>query len=325
MQRLILLVAGILVSSGLVLLIGVASPASAEPCHLETRYEVDEVSGQTIPVTVRVGDCPEDGPPDTVPTGPGSGSTGKGCLDGAGKKIFCVTSDGVWFSTRLCYAKKLSPQPQAENPLWGSHKPDEGSIWTCGRYHTGGGPLPGMDTFFVADGQEPAQVPVDPRTLADRAFDQMTLETAQVHTAPTPPDMTYVGLETWLWTGQNQYASMSMTVSAGPTSVTVTAEPTEVVWTMGDGEVVACGSAGRPWVKTMGDDATTDCSHTYTRTSHNEPGGAFAVTARLDYQVDWTCSGLCIIDSGTLGEIEAPTSNATLRVGERQSVVVSNP
>lgn len=325
MQRLILAITGALFSGGLVLLAGGMSPAAAEPCHLETVTTTNPATGAEITTTVWVGDCGEDGPGETVPTGPGSGSTGAGCVDGAGAAIPCVTSEGVWFSSRLCYAYKQSPQPKADDPVWGSHTPKDGSIWTCGRYHTGGGAQPGIDTFFVADGQEPAQVPVDPVMLAERAFDQMTLETAQVHTAPTPPDMTYVGLETWLWTGQDQYAPMSMTVSAGPTSVTVTAAPVEVVWTMGDGNVVACASAGRPWVKGMGDNASTDCSHTYSRTSHDEPGGSFAVTARIDYQVDWTCSGLCTIDSGTLGEIEAPTSNAALRVGERQSVVVRNP
>jgi hypothetical protein len=69
--------------------------------------------------------------------------------------------------------------------------------------------------------------------------------------------------------------------------------------------------------------ATTDCSYTFETVSNGQPRGAFAVSATLIYDVNWTCSGACLAGAGSLGEVDSLPGRTALRVGERQSVVVS--
>jgi hypothetical protein len=149
----------------------------------------------------------------------------------------------------------------------------------------------------------------------------MKLATPKIHLAPQPPLMTYVGLETWLWVDAAQWSDLKLTVSAGPTSVTVTAKPVKAEWDLTAGNET-CTSPGRPWVKGMSSSEKTDCSYTFQRVSDFEPDGEFPVSSTLTYQVDWTCSGTCLIGSGTLGEVDGLPGTSAIRVGERQSVVV---
>ena len=72
----------------------------------------------------------------------------------------------------------------------------------------------------------------------------------------------------------------------------------------------------------MSSSEKTDCSYTFAKVSDSESGGAFPVTATITYQVDWTCAGTCTTKNGSLGEVDGPSSQSAIRVGERQSVVV---
>jgi len=72
----------------------------------------------------------------------------------------------------------------------------------------------------------------------------------------------------------------------------------------------------------MTDAATTTCGYAYTVTSTSEPDGVFALSARIQYEVDWVCSGSCTSDAGTLGLVDAPAGAGALRVLQRQTVVV---
>jgi hypothetical protein len=193
-------------------------------------------------------------------------------------------------------------------------------VWTC---HGAGANGNGTGyNFWVAPGAAaPVPVLVDPVVLARRALDQLQLARPSIHMAPQPPLQTYVGLETWLWMDLGQWQPLHLTVTAGPTAVTVTARPVRAVWNLTEGSTT-CASAGRPWVKGMGDDERTDCSYTFTRLSDGQTNDAFAVTSTLIYQVAWTCAGGCLADGGTLGEVSGLPGQAAIRVGERQSVVV---
>jgi len=176
------------------------------------------------------------------------------------------------------------------------------------------------DIFWVAAGAAPALV--DPTVLAQRALDRMPLATPNIHMAPTPPEMTFVGLDTWLWMDENQFDTLTMTVNGGGASVTVTAAVARAWWDMSDGDGASCPSAGRPWVKGMTSAERTDCSYAYSRVSDFEPDKVFPVAVNLVYQVDWTCTGPCLTASGSLGEVDGPIANGSMRVGERQSVVI---
>ena len=248
-------------------------------------------------------------------TGENTGGGPVTCHDPGGAKIPCTSDLGVWFSKYGCYANKQNPDPGA--PEWAGHDPSEGSAWLCND------PLD-MDPlyFFVPNGGGPAPTLVDPAVLAQGALDRMQLVTPDIRMAPQPPLMSYVGLETWLWMDPGQWDALDVTVTAGATSVTVTAAPVRATWDLTAGSTT-CTSAGRAWVKGMNEYEQTGCSYTFDEVSDGQPDDAFPVSATLTYQVDWTCSGACMTPSGTLGEVDGVPGNAAIRVGERQSVVIT--
>lgn len=229
--------------------------------------------------------------------------------------IPCTIDGAVWSSGNACYAYQVDRDP--DDPAWKGHK--DGTLWQCLRDYLGG-LTPDSPIWWVGPGKEPAPPVADPAVLAQEALELLRLETAGVNTAPTPPDMTYVNLETWLWIAKAQWQPLSKSVSAGATTVTVTAGPDHVLWDTGDGSSMTCESPGVAWEDWMTSSATTDCQYVYTTLP--PPDSAFPVSATIVYSVDWTCTGVCIRDTGTLGEVDGVTGTQNLRVGERQSVVV---
>jgi hypothetical protein len=94
-------------------------------------------------------------------------------------------------------------------------------------------------------------------------------------------------------------------------TVTAIATPKDVTWKMGEG-TVTCTTAGSR--------NGTGCGYTYQRSSANQPGGKYAISATVTWNIYWTCEGVC--DAAT-GNFEYPTvsmtSNADLAVGEVQT------
>jgi hypothetical protein len=243
-------------------------------------------------------------------------STGTALCSYQGQQIPCVTSAGTWFASQECYAQPMDPQPSADSPLWNGHPPEEGQVWVCVNR---AGPFTSNAFFFVPNGETPALI--DPADVAANAVDQMDLAVPEVHLAPGPPGMTFVGLRTWLWIDPSQWRSLVLTVTAGGTTVAVRAHPVRVSWDLTAG-LVACDSPGRPWRAGMSSQEETDCFFTFDSVSDSRPGDRFPVTATLTYQVDWTCSGACLAGAGSLGEVDSLPGQTAIRVGERQSVVV---
>jgi hypothetical protein len=254
--------------------------------------------------------------PDPGNEDPDDGNTTPGttaCHDASGAEIPCTNEVGTWSPANQCYAFAIVPQPPAGDPMWEGHDPSEGSVWGCDRTVA----IPG-NTWFVP-GQ---QAPPDPGEMAETIVGTMALVKPTVNMAPQPPLMTYVGLPTWLWMGENQWKNVTGSATIGNTTVTVVAEPIRVTWDLGDG-METCTSAGRKWQKGMSSDEQTDCSYAFQHVSDFEPDGVFKVTAVISYAVNWTCSGTCLSTAGTLGEVPGFTSDATtIQVGERQSVVI---
>lgn len=246
----------------------------------------------------------------------GSGSTAApvgsgGCQREDGSPVSCVSEWGAWSDAHQCWAHEVDLPPG--DPAWEGRR--EGSIWMCGLI-TDASPAV---TWWVAPGASVA--PPDPGELAQEAAGQLPLETASVQTAPQSPSPSYVGVENWLWVPESQWATLTRTVTAGGTSVTVTAEPDRVVWDLGPG-VTTCYDPGRVWRAGMTDEALTTCGYTYAVTSIAEPEGVFALSATIQYQVDWVCTGACTGSSGSLGLVDAPAGTGSLRVLQRQTVVV---
>src|SRR5699024_7893677 len=122
--------------------------------------------------------------------------------------------------------------------------------------------------------------------------------------------------KTWLWMPATQWTSLSKSVTAGSTTVQVTATPQRAVWDMGPGSTT-CGSARHVWkVGHMPDGSKTDCSYTYSRVSDFEPGKKFDISATITYHVEWTCSGDCLADQGSLGDVDGLPGTSTIGVSE---------
>lgn len=179
---------------------------------------------------------------------------------------------------------------------------------------------------FGPDGQEtsfdvvfaPAGVPVDPLVLAQQARQRLPLGSPVVATSPNSDQMQLVGVPTWLWVAVG-WAAQSASASVPGVSVTVTAEPVRVTWVTGDGRQVVCAGPGRPFDPQLPEAAqSTDCSHTYTRSSAGQPGDQFAVTATITWRVSWSAAG--VAGGGELGEVER-SATVPLRVAEGQALV----
>ena len=228
----------------------------------------------------------------------------------------CENEDGVWFSGYDCYAAPYDLPPG--DPAWQGH---EGEVmWQCIQCDSAAAAANCEVQFiWLPDGSGGSR---DPGELADSSLGQLGLKTAEVRTAPGAPSVGVVGVETWLWVPAAQWVTLSKTVTAGATSVTVTAVPERVTWDVGP-ETTVCTGPGRAWIAGMGDPAATSCGYTYATTSKGEPDGAFVVSARIGYRVDWTCTGSCLAPSGSLGVVDAPAGASSLRVVQRQTVVVT--
>jgi len=188
----------------------------------------------------------------------------------------------------------------------------------------------------LGDPADPAAiVVVDAEDEAEQAFEQLALETANVHMAPGPPLPTYPNLETWIWVPSSQWQTLEIEVNAGATTVYVEAQPVRIDIDSGERDQMkysataidstfSCSGPGRVWHESLGDDAETPCGYTYMTTSADNPAGGdtYELTASIVYEGSWTCVGQCSADGGSLGEAAGPTSSQSVDVQERQSVVV---
>lgn len=245
------------------------------------------------------------------------GGWGSSTCSYRGSKTPCMDRDlGTWSQGRQCYLQLLVPQPAPSTEVWSTTggSPADGRIFVCIKPDVPGNP----SYVFVKGGGAP-----NPADLARKALGQLRLARPEIHLAPEPPHRTYVGVDTWLWMPSGQWATLNKSVSAGATTVTVTAAPDHTVWNMGPASTT-CYAAGREWkVGHMPKGSTTSCSYTYTQVSDFEPDKTFTVTATLIYQVDWRCTGTCLANAGTLGQVPGLPGTAQEQVGERQSVLVN--
>ena len=87
---------------------------------------------------------------------------------------------------------------------------------------------------------------------------------------------------------------------------------------MGDGSTVACDGAGTPFRRDADPRSSSpDCGYTYRRSSADQPGDAFAVSATVHWSVGWSGAG----EVGTFPDLTT-TSLAAFRVAESQALNV---
>lgn len=249
------------------------------------------------------------------PTGAATVSGPRVCRDGA-KVIPCSNGGFSWMSSPGggCYGAVLDNAP-ANDPGWAGHDPSEGHLAYC--------PLDGVSQvmFFVANGAAP-QI-VDAAAAAQRMLARAPFEVADVQMAPPFGSKTYIRIENWFWVPEGQWHTIRLSEDVGPASVTLTAEPSRLVIDTGNNPPAptSCPDAGRPWRDGMSTAVQTTCSYTY-ESIQNPSGDTYNVSGRLEYEVSWTCAGLCSAPAGALGEYPAPVGEQhPVEVRQRQTVV----
>jgi len=84
---------------------------------------------------------------------------------------------------------------------------------------------------------------------------------------------------------------------------------------MGDGEAVTCASPGTPYVRSEGSVMSPSCGYRYERSSAQQQGAAYTVTATTTWAVTWSGGG----ETGALTVTRSST--AQVRIGELQVLV----
>lgn len=210
-----------------------------------------------------------------------SGHGGRGGHDdgGGGKK-----------SKWSCTYKRADPQPPAGSMDWEGHKPGDGAVYeqTCSY-----GGDDAYDVIRMVWAADPPKGGVDPAVLAQRAVDKMRLRGPDIGIAPKAGGHGLVGLPVWMWTAKTAeaYGPNTATATAGAVTVTATAKVDQIVWDMGDGHSVTCTTAGTPYKSSYGKRSSPDCGYRYLRSSKDEPGAKYPVTATSTWTIDWRGAG----------------------------------
>ncbi|WP_116952406.1 hypothetical protein [Jiangella endophytica] len=165
---------------------------------------------------------------------------------------------------------------------------------------------------------------MDPEEVARQVLEGMAFEPLELGLAPRPLEQAstsigLVGAPVWMWVtnaGPTTWGPVEESVTVGGVTVTVTAAVEGVSWDMGDGGRVMCETPGEAYRQGLGVRPSPSCGHVYARTSADQPGTAYAVTATANWTATWDAS------TGASGTLEAPqpASTAHVRIGERQVI-----
>ncbi len=170
--------------------------------------------------------------------------------------------------------------------------------------------IPTIDLGFVA---------------ADRVV--RSLPPPQLSAAP-PLDRGIVNVGMWFWVDATAWRPISATAWVptpnGIVWSTATARPTRLVFDPGDGALgdgpVSCAGPGDSWSAADGDEALSECMHTYRHASVLDPRGVFTATIGIEWEISWRSN----VASG--GALPAHTTHRTYDVEVRdvQAIVVDS-
>ncbi|MFF4602723.1 hypothetical protein ACFY12_08220 [Streptomyces sp. NPDC001339] len=181
----------------------------------------------------------------------------------------------------------------------------------------------GKGMFPIADGDGPhspepgAGRRVSMREVVQRAVERLKLPRPVIRTSPPEGASQVVHVPTWMWVERETWAPVTTSVAVDGVEVTATARPRKAVWSMGDGGTVECLGPGTPYSDRYGPRASSpDCGYTYQRASLDHPKGAFTVSVRVTWDVEWHGNGR----SGTVRGL-GMAAERQLVVDEVQAVV----
>lgn len=239
--------------------------------------------------------------------GGGDGGGGERKCTRGGEPIACYDPVFGWFNqSDECYYKLTEPQLA---PKPGG---DADGAWytpSC---------LAGVGTPVWFDAPPAGTLPPpDPETLARRALAEITLGAPDLQIKPDPNGAGLVGLPVWLWVekGSETWGPISNTAEERGLSVSITASVTSLTFDLGDGSPpISCPTGGTPYPKGA-TGPSPDCGHVFTKSSRQQPGQKFTITATSSWTVEWTGGG----ETGTIGP-EVRQATVGVRINELQVV-----
>jgi hypothetical protein len=161
--------------------------------------------------------------------------------------------------------------------------------------------------------------PPDPETLARSALAEITLRAPDVQIRPDPNGAGLVGLPVWLWVEKapETWGPNPNSAEERGLRVDITASVTNLTFDLGDGSPpISCPGGGTPYPKGA-TGPSPDCGHVFTKSSRQQPGQKFTVTATTTWTVSWTSSSN---ESGTLEEPQVREASVGVRINELQVV-----
>ncbi|BCB80793.1 hypothetical protein GCM10022251_00700 [Phytohabitans flavus] len=240
--------------------------------------------------------------------GGGDGGGGERTCTRGGKPIACFDPVFGWFNqSDECYYKLTEPQLP---PRPGGGADGAWYTPTC---------LAGVQTpQWFDDAPAGVEPPPDPETLARSALAEITLGTPDLQIKPDPNGAGLVGLPVWLWVGKGSdtWGPISNDAEERGLRVEITASVTNLTFDLGDGgPPISCPGGGTPYPKGA-TGPSPDCGYVFTKSSKQQPGQKFTITATTSWTVEWTSS------SGVTGTIGPETRQATvgIRINELQVV-----
>ena len=232
-----------------------------------------------------------------------------------GEVVACFVAHlGWWSNAEGCYFQRLDPAPEATSDLWAGHFP-AGSV-----YQTTCLDVQAPDGGWVWRATPPAGFGGDGVTvqqLADQAIASLALSGPDIGLAPDPAKTGLVGLPVWMWSqvAPTTWGPQTATASLPGFAVTATARATRIVWSMGNGQSVSCDNPGTPYNRATAATTSPTCGYIYTRSSADQPGGVYALTATTTWDIRWA-------GNGAAGQVtQTRTSAAQVRIGELQVLV----
>ncbi|MFE0178022.1 hypothetical protein ACFWZ2_37505 [Streptomyces sp. NPDC059002] len=153
--------------------------------------------------------------------------------------------------------------------------------------------------------------------VVQEAVERLELPEPVIRTSPDEDFVQVVHVPTWMWVERRTWEPVSVSAAVEGVKVTATARPRKAVWSMGEGGRVVCRGPGTPYSAKVSPKAPSpDCGYTYRRASLSAPDGAYAVSVRVTWDVEWRGAG----QSGAVPGL-VMTAERQLVVDEVQALV----
>ncbi|WP_234416067.1 MULTISPECIES: hypothetical protein [unclassified Actinomyces] len=161
---------------------------------------------------------------------------------------------------------------------------------------------------YVPAGESAPAPEVDGVTLAQAAWDAVTIPTATIGYNPMVGDVgaTVVGMDTWVWATGDTPKEVTVTATAGSTTATITATAKWLTLQPKDG-TAKCTSFGIPWSEDN-DAKGTDCKIVFDRSSAHFKDSVTPVDVKVSYAITYTAT------DGAVGTMDTHTTSATTSI-----------